>query len=123
MPEIQLRETHIPFLLRQMEGLLGKTAWAAGYRGFEQGVRKRCEILTQIASSKTPNEFSSLRIRIAPDDIEELASSVEVFQAFMAAAMACWSAQGLSRVPTQYFSENAGWVELLDLNENYSRDK
>jgi hypothetical protein len=123
MPEIQLRETHIPFLLRQMERLLGKTEWAAGYRGFEQGVRKRCEILTQITSSKPPNEFSSLRIRIAPDDIEELASSVEVFQAFMAAAMASWSAQGLSRVPTQYFSENAGWVELLDLNQNYSRDK
>ena len=123
MPEIQLRETHIPFLLRQMEGLMGRSSWALDYRGFERGVRTRCEILTQIASINSANERSGLRIRLAPNEIEQLAGSVEVFQAFMAAAMASWSAQGLSRPRTQYFSENSGWVELLDLSQNQSLDK
>jgi hypothetical protein len=123
MPEIQLRETHIPFLLRQMEGLLGRSSWALDYRGFERGVSTRCEILTQIASIHSASECAGLRIKLAPSEIEQIAGSVEVFQAFMAAAMATWSSQGLSRRRTQYFSENSGWVELLDLSRNQSLDK
>ena len=123
MPDIELKETHIPFLLRQMESLLGKTAWADGYRGFEKGLRTRCEILTQIAKDDSSADQPALRVRMSLDQIEEIAASVEVFQAFMASAMACWSDQGLSRRRTQYFAENSGWVELLDVKQNHSLDK
>lgn len=123
LPEIQLRETHVPFLLRQMEGLHGKSAWASGYRGFECGVRTRVEILSQIAQAQGGARPPGLTIKIDRDEIHQISESVEVFQAFMAAAMAGWTAQGLSRPRTQYFSENAGWVELLDMTKAYSADK
>jgi hypothetical protein len=118
IPHIQLRETHIPFLLRQMEGLHGREAWALEYRAFERGLRVRTEILNQISGELTSTECRSLHVKIDKSKTQQIVGSVEVFQAFMAAAMAVWSARGLSRPRSNYFSENSGWVELLDVKPN-----
>ena len=68
-----------------------------------------------ISSGRGSNEWGGLRIDIDDNTVDDIAGSVEVFQSFMAAAMAVWAAKGLARLRTPYFRENAGWVELLSL--------
>lgn len=113
MPEIELKETHIPFLVRQLESLFIQDGWASSYRGFEKGAKVRRDILLGLCEDSKSQLDGRLRISIDGSFVDEIAASVELFQAFMAAAMAVWAAKGLSRVRTPYFRENAGWVELL----------
>jgi len=123
MPQVLLRETHVPFLLRQLEWATSGNDWVKGYRGFEGGFQRRLDILSELSSRKIESISPSLRIRIEDDVLEDIAGSVEVFQAFMAAAMAIWAAKGLSRPRTQYFAENVGWVELLAFDHSQSPAK
>lgn len=117
LPQVVLRETHVPFLLRQLEGALDGNDWVKGYRGFEQGFQRRLEILSELSSRKIEATSRNLRIHIEDDALEDIAGSVEVFQAFMSAAMAIWAVRGLSKPRTQYFAENVGWVELLGFDQ------
>ena len=114
MPEISLRETNVPFLLKQLESALDGQNWATHYRNFEKGFDIRCEVLSVLASKKISIVFPQISIRIAEDSIDELAASVETFHAFMAAAMGVWATQGVAKNRTPYFEQNAGWVELLN---------
>ena len=113
-PEVSLRETHVPFLLSQLRELFDGEDWVRGYRNFERGFDLRAEILSELASRKTAERFPELAIQISEDAIDTVAASVEGFHAFMAGAMAVWSSRGIARAKTPYFTQNAGWVELLN---------
>jgi hypothetical protein len=113
LPEINLRETNVPFLLRQMELLLGHADWARFYRNFESGFAIREAVLSELSSRKADTVSNGIRIKIDDSDLDSLAGSVEAFHAFFAAAMGVWSLRGLARSKTQYFEANAGWVETL----------
>ncbi len=113
LPDVNLRETNVPFLLRQMESILGHSDWARCYRNFESGFGIRESVLSEVSARKTEEAFRGLRILIDDMDLDSLATSVEAFHAFFAAAMGVWSLRGLARTKTQYFETNAGWVETL----------
>ena len=123
IPGLELRETNVPFLLRQLEGVLDKSSWSRGYRSFENGYRTRREIVSALSGAPVKTTNPSLGVLINEPDVEQISCSVELFQAFMAAAMAVWSARGLSRPRTQYFAENSGWVELLAVDTGQSLAK
>lgn len=115
LPEIILKETNVPFLLSQLGKVLDGSDWVRGYRNFEKGFDMRAEILSEITSRKVSERAPSLSIQISEESIDELAGSVEAFHAFMASAMAVWSMRGLANTKTPYFSENIGWVDLLNV--------
>jgi hypothetical protein len=113
LPEILLRETNVPFLLKQIEPLLGQADLARLYRNFESGYRLRGDILTTLSSRGSDSIAESVQIKLDADHIDDLAASVEAFHAFFAAAMGVWAMRGLARSKTEYFETNAGWVETL----------
>jgi hypothetical protein len=113
LPDLTLRETNVPFLLRQMERLLGHADWAQFYRNFESGFAIREAVLSELSSQKSDALSQGIRIKIDDSDIDSIAGSVEAFHAFFAAAMGVWSIRGLARSKSQYFEANAGWVETL----------
>ena len=53
LPRIDLRETHVPFLLKQLEVVFDRAGWAMNYRNFEAGFDVRCEVLSEIAAKIT----------------------------------------------------------------------
>jgi hypothetical protein len=114
LPQIDLRETHVPFLLKQLEVTFDRPGWSTNYRNFEAGFETRCEVLSEIAAKRTAKVMPKLNINLTEDAIDSVAASVESFHAFMAAAMAHWSQIGLARDRTPYFQENLGWVDLLN---------
>ena len=114
LPEIILRETNVPFLLSQLQKLMDGPEWAKKYRNFEIGFDVRAEVLSEISSRKIRERAPSLSIQIPEDSIDEIASSVEAFHAFMASAMSVWSLRGVGNQKTAYFSEHIGWVDLLN---------
>jgi hypothetical protein len=116
LPDIVLKETNVPFLLSQLQKLLDGSDWVRGYRNFEKGFDLRAEILSEIASRKISERVPALSIQIPEDRIDEIASGVETFHAFMASAMALWSVRGLANTKTSYFAENVGWVDLLSVD-------
>ncbi len=115
LPHIELRETNVPFLLKQLELLLDRKGWSTSYRSFELGFSVRCEILSELSAKKTSAWLPKLGIQILDDSIDDVAASVESFHAFMAAAMGLWSLRGMAREPSAYFQEHLGWVDLLNL--------
>lgn len=117
MPGLALRETNVPFLLRQLELILDGEGWSREYRNFERGFEVRCEVLSVIASRKTAALCPRIGITVSEDEIDEIAASVETFHAFLAAAMGIWSGEGIAQSKTPYFEDNPGWVELLNVIE------
>jgi hypothetical protein len=116
LPDIILKETNVPFLLSQLQKLLDGSDWVRGYRNFENGFDLRAEILSEVASRKVSERAPALSIQISEDMIDEIAAGVETFHAFLASAMALWSFRGLANAKTPYFSGNAGWVDLLNID-------
>lgn len=114
LPEVKLKETNVPFLLKQLEGLLDREGWSGNYRNFERGYDVRCEVLSELAAKRTSALRPRISIQVNEEAIDSIASSVESFHAFMAAAMAIWSQKGMAKARTPYFQENLGWVDLLN---------
>lgn len=114
LPELSLKETNVAFLLKQLDAILGGDQWWGRYRNFEKGFDVRCEILSMLSSKKIGELYPKLRIHIEDDLIDQIASTVESFHAFMSAAMGVWTFHGYARPRTPYFEQNQGWVELLD---------
>lgn len=116
MPNLELRETNVPFLLRQLEGLHGQKEWVRGYRAFEHGFRTRLEILKHVTQALQRPDAKDYKIKVDDETISQIAMSVESFHAFMTAAMALWAVQGHAKERSDYFAGNPGWVELLDVS-------
>ena len=116
MPELELRETNVPFLLRQLERLHGQKDWVRGYRAFEQGYRTRMEILKCLTQAPSRADAKPFGVKLDDDSMNQIAISVESFHAFMTAAMALWASFGHAKERSDYFAGNPGWVELLDIS-------
>ncbi len=116
MPNLELRETNVPFLLRQLEGLHGQKEWVRGYRAFEHGFRTRLEILKHVTQALQRPDAKDYKIKVDDETSSQIAMSVESFHAFMTAAMALWAVQGHAKERSDYFAGNPGWVELLDVS-------
>ncbi|MCX6124092.1 MAG: hypothetical protein NTV34_04995, partial [Proteobacteria bacterium] len=112
-PELTLRETNVPILISQLAGEFDADDWGRLYRNFERGLETRAKILARLVSTTA----DILRLEVSTTSLQEIASSVENFHAFMAAAIGAWRLRGVGMEPPQFFKDSPGWVELLDSPE------
>lgn len=107
--DFELSETNVPILLSQLAIIFDHEDWSKLYRNFERGNKVRREVLTLLSNASDDR----LRIEISQDALSDISSSVENFQAFMAAAMSIWRLRGLAMPRSAIFETQSGWVEVL----------
>lgn len=109
---IILHETSVPHaLISLVDQLELERDLAYQYRAFGVGRERRLQLMERLRKQGF----------LAPDDFEEICSSVETFSAFVSGLVGYFELSGLASGPESDFFREQGWVYLPELSCPYPR--